>query len=92
MQVLKATLRPADRLWFLPVFYPGGTVNRVVESDDVLADLRAVGVAGRLCDREALPAVIAGEAEQGDLILLMGARDPSLPGLAQDLVKALTTP
>ncbi len=90
VQVLKATLRPEDRLWFLPVFYPGGTVHRVVESDDVVADLVAEGLAVRLCDREALPAAVAGEAQAGDLVLLMGARDPSLPDLARDLLGALT--
>ena len=89
VQVLKATLRAEDRLWFLPVYYPGGTVNRVVESEDVVADLQALGVPARLVTREALPQEVAAEAEPGDLLLLMGARDPSLPALAGQVVAAL---
>ena len=89
VQVLKATLRPEDGLWFLPVFYPGGTVNRLVESDDVVAELQALGVPAKLAPREALPDAVAAEARAGDLVLLMGARDPSLPALAEALVAAL---
>ncbi|HJV90619.1 MAG TPA: L,D-transpeptidase family protein [Holophagaceae bacterium] len=89
VQVLKATLRPEDRLWFLPVFYPGGTVHRTVESDDVVADLRALGVPAHLAPRADLPARVAAEAQAGDLVLLMGARDPSLPELAEELLASL---
>jgi UDP-N-acetylmuramate-alanine ligase len=89
VQVLQATLRPQDRLWFLPVFYPGGTVNRVVESDDVVADLRGLGIPAQLGTRLELPAVLRAEARSGDLVLLMGARDPSLPDLALQLLSQL---
>ncbi|HJV23956.1 MAG TPA: cyanophycin synthetase, partial [Holophagaceae bacterium] len=89
--VLKATLRPQDRLWFLPVYFPGGTVHRSVESEDVVADLQARGIPVRLATRVALPAAVAAEARAGDLVLLMGARDPSLPELAKEMVACLGT-
>jgi UDP-N-acetylmuramate--L-alanine ligase len=84
VEVLRATLRPEDRLWFMEIFYPGGTVTRDISSGDVVADLQARGVKAELApDRQALPALLAQEAKAGDLILLMGARDPSLPEVAR---------
>ncbi|MBI3130615.1 MAG: L,D-transpeptidase family protein [Acidobacteria bacterium] len=91
VQVLKATLRPGDRLWFLPVFYSGGTVNRTVTSAEVVAELQADGVAAQAAERGDLPARIAAEARTGDLVLLMGARDPSLPALAEQLLAGLVS-
>jgi hypothetical protein len=33
---------------------------------------------------------VAAEARRGDLVLVMGARDPSLTGLARDVLAALS--
>jgi UDP-N-acetylmuramate--alanine ligase len=85
-----AELRPADRLWLLEVFYAGGSATRDISSADVVADLRGAGVQARFAaSREALVAELAGAAEAGDLILVMGARDPSLTELARDILDAL---
>ncbi len=86
VDVLVATLRPQDRLWFLEVFYPGGTVNRTITSEAVVAELQTRGVGAQVAaTRAGLCAAIAAEAREGDLVLLMGARDPSLPELARQL-------
>lgn len=90
VEVLVATLRPQDRLWFMDVYYPGGTVNRTCTSGDVVRDLRSRGVAADLgSDRGALGAAIAAEAREGDLVVLMGARDPSLPAFAAQILAGL---
>jgi UDP-N-acetylmuramate--alanine ligase len=39
--------------------------------------------------REALVSSIAHEAKPGDVVLVMGARDPSLTGLARRIVDAI---
>jgi UDP-N-acetylmuramate--alanine ligase len=83
-------LSERDRLWFLEVFYAGGTVSRDISSADVVADLVARGVAAEVAPtREALVAKLAAEARPGDLILVMGARDPSLTDFAQAILAAL---
>ena len=85
-----AELAPHDRLWFLDVFYVGGTASRDISSADVVADLRARGVAAEVAlSREWLVARLAAEAKAGDLILVMGARDPSLTDLAKAILQAL---
>lgn len=83
-------LSARDSLWFLEVFYAGGTVSRDIASADVVADLVARGVAAEVApSREALAARLAAEARPSDLILVMGARDPSLTEFAQSILQSL---
>ena len=85
-----AELGPEDRLWLLEVFYAGGTAVRDISSADVVKDLDAQGVAARFAPtREALVAELAAQARAGDLVLIMGARDPSLTALAGAVLEAL---
>lgn len=84
-------LAPQDRLWFLEVFYAGGTAAREICSTDVVGDLVAAGVAAELApDRAWLAERLALEAKAGDVILVMGARDPSLTDLAHQVLRRLS--
>ncbi|BDU68952.1 hypothetical protein GETHOR_10530 [Geothrix oryzae] len=86
-----AELAPGDRLWFLEVFYAGGTAARDISSAEVVADLAARGVAAEHAPtREWLVDRLVAEAGPGDLILVMGARDPSLTDLAFTLLQGLS--
>ena len=86
----KAALGPQDRLWLLEIFYAGGTATRDISSADVAAQITAQGVQARFApSREALVAALVEAARPGDLVLVMGARDPSLSGLARDILAAL---
>ncbi len=85
-------LGPADRAWWLEVFYAGGTTTRDFSSVDIVADLAAAGLGTRAAfasSRPELVAALAADAQSGDLVLVMGARDPSLTVLARDIVAAL---
>ena len=86
-------LRPQDRLWFLDVFYAGGTAARDISSAEVIADiLPRLGTAEHAPSRDWLVARLAAEARKGDLILVMGARDPSLTELARQILARLAEP
>jgi UDP-N-acetylmuramate--alanine ligase len=85
-------LGPADRAWWLEVFYAGGTTTKDVSSADIVNDLARAGLGERAqfaASREALVAALAREARPGDLVLIMGARDPSLTELARQTVAAI---
>jgi UDP-N-acetylmuramate--alanine ligase len=83
-------LGAGDRLYLLDVFYAGGSAVRDVSSADLAGDLRARGAwAEPVPSRAALVAALAAEARAGDLVLVMGARDPSLTELAQGILAAL---
>jgi UDP-N-acetylmuramate-alanine ligase len=85
-------LGPEDRAWWLEVFYAGGTTTKDFSSADIVADLAAAGPGARAAfaaSREELVAAVAAEARPGDLVLVMGARDPSLTALARAIVAGL---
>ncbi|MBI1797815.1 MAG: hypothetical protein HY076_00290 [Candidatus Eisenbacteria bacterium] len=83
-------LRRDDRLWMLEIFYVGGTATRDFSAADIVAEIAAKGAAAEFApSREWLTARIAAEARPGDLVLVMGARDPSLTDLARGVLAAL---
>nr|WP_275976075.1 L,D-transpeptidase family protein [Geothrix oryzisoli] len=85
-----AELAPLDRLWFLDVFYAGGTASRDISSAEVIAEIAARGVAAEPAPSRAwLAERLAAEARAGDLVLVMGARDPSLSEFAKAILEAL---
>ena len=79
-----------DRLWMLEVFYAGGTATRDFSAADIVAEIGALGVQAEFApSREFLAARIAQEARPGDLVLMMGARDPSLSALARAILASI---
>jgi UDP-N-acetylmuramate--alanine ligase len=85
-----AALRPDDRLWMLEVYYAGGTATRDFSAADIVGEIAERGARAEFApSREWLVARIAGEARPGDLVLVMGARDPSLTDLAGGILAAI---
>jgi UDP-N-acetylmuramate--alanine ligase len=79
-----------DVLWLPEIFYAGGTVTRDISSADIVAGVAEGGRDARFVPRrDDLPAAVAAEARAGDLVLVMGARDPSLTDLGRDILAAL---
>jgi UDP-N-acetylmuramate--alanine ligase len=79
-----------DRLWLLDIFYAGGTAVRDISSLDLVRDIAGHGVACELASsRPELIARLAAEARPDDIILVMGARDPSLSDLARNILSEL---
>jgi UDP-N-acetylmuramate--alanine ligase len=88
---LRASLSRSDVIWLPEIYYAGGTVERDISSADLAAAVRAGDRDARfVADREGLPDAIAAEAEDGDLVLIMGARDPSLTDLGRGILAALS--
>jgi UDP-N-acetylmuramate--alanine ligase len=80
-------------LWLLEIFYAGGTAARDLSSADIAAEIAARGRKAEFASsRAALTDRLAAEARDGDLVLVMGARDPSLTELAKQILAALRQP
>jgi UDP-N-acetylmuramate--alanine ligase len=83
-------IRSTDEVHFLPIYYAGGTVKKDVSSAD-LADL--VSERGVISyapqDRRGLIAGLKQRVNPGDVVILMGARDPTLSLLAQEIKNSL---
>lgn len=87
---IAARMKPDDVLAIPDPAYFGGTVAREVTSADFVADLRARGLDARhIADRAEAAAMLVAEAQEGDRIVVMGARDDTLSLLAQDMVEQL---
>jgi UDP-N-acetylmuramate--alanine ligase len=81
---------PTDKVWLLEIFYAGGTATRDFSSADLVRDIVAKGRDAEFApSREWLVRRIAEVAEPGDLVLVMGARDPSLTTFAREVLAAL---
>jgi UDP-N-acetylmuramate--alanine ligase len=83
----RSLFRDRDSLFLLPIYYAGGTAQKDVSSDDIIQGLGPTAFTARTVrDRDELLANVKEAARAGDCVLLMGARDPSLPGLAERII------
>ena len=83
-------LREQDLLYLPEIYYAGGTAVRDISARDIAEGVASLGRARFFdIDRSALGARMASETRPGDIILVMGARDPSLTALAQGILNSL---
>lgn len=80
-----------DDILLMPeIYYAGGTAVRDVSSADITEDVAAKGKNTRFFERRGdIVPYIAALAKPGDRIVVMGARDDTLPAFAADIVFAL---
>ena len=80
-----------DALYLLPIYYAGGTAQKDISSEDIINSLGPVTFhAEAVKDRDELLARLKTNAKPGDCVLLMGARDPSLPALVKKIVEVIS--
>lgn len=82
-------LEPADKLWLPDIYYVGGTADKTISSADLAGPVAAAGRDARhVPGWDALTAEVVREAKSGDLVLVMGARDPGLTDRAREILRA----
>ena len=89
-ELLPKLLRPQDRFCYAEIFYAGGTVAKDVSSHALTADLPAEMRGVYASDHDAIRQWVLSEAQAGDTVLIMGARDPDLPRLARKVFESLS--
>jgi len=84
-EIAKA-LRLVDEIWMSEIFYAGGTTTKDISSNDLINDLKAKGVAAFFVEnRNDLVTSIRPHLTDNCVLLLMGARDPSLEQFAKQV-------
>ena len=84
------TLRPADEIWMSEIFYAGGTTTKDISAGDLINDLKALGKQAFFVeDRSAFLEVVRPHFTNNCVLLLMGARDPSLVDFAKQIWEQL---
>ena len=90
IEAFSQALRPEDRLWMPEIYYAGGTAVKDISSADLVGPIAGRGKkAYFLAEREDIARAAAREARPGDMILLMGARDPNLSAFARRILNEL---
>ncbi|MBL7767246.1 MAG: UDP-N-acetylmuramate--alanine ligase [Chitinophagaceae bacterium] len=87
---ISASLRPQDEIWMSEIYYAGGTAVKDISAGDLISDLQAKGVKAYFIeDRIALFQKLIPALHAGDVLLLMGARDPGLEKLAKTVYEMI---
>jgi len=80
-------IRATDEVYFLPIYYAGGTVKKDISSGDLADRLgKRTVMAYAPPNRKELIAALKERVKPGDVVILMGARDPTLSSLAQEIM------
>ncbi|MBO7142849.1 MAG: UDP-N-acetylmuramate--alanine ligase, partial [Bacteroidales bacterium] len=80
---------PDDRIIFSKIYYAGGTADQSFSAATFADSLTALGKnALYIENRQDIIPNLRATAQPGDIILLMGARDPSLADFAQKVADA----
>ena len=82
-------LGPADRLCYAPIYDAGGTVQRDISAAELAEDLTGLVACACAADHQGVVDWVTATARADDTVLIMGARDPALGGLARRVCAAL---
>jgi len=84
----RTAFRQNDSLFLLPIYYAGGTAQKDISSEDIIQGLGSVAFSAQaLSGRDELLSKLKATVRSGDCVLIMGARDPSLPALVKKVVE-----
>ncbi len=83
---IAAVLRPADEIWMSEIFYAGGTAVKDISANDLINDIKALGKQAFFVeDRNDLLTELLPHLSGDSVLLLMGARDPSLEQFGKEV-------
>lgn len=83
---ISSAMRPGDEIWMSEIFYAGGTTTKDISAADLVNDLREAGVDAYFVeDRNEIVKAMRPHFTGNTVLLLMGARDPSLEHFASQI-------
>jgi UDP-N-acetylmuramate--alanine ligase len=86
VQEIGQALRPEDEIWMSEIFYAGGTAVKDISANDLVNDLKALDKHAYFVeDRNDFLKAIRPHLTNNCVLLLMGARDPSLEQFAKEV-------
>jgi UDP-N-acetylmuramate--alanine ligase len=87
---IAAALRPQDEIWMSEIFYAGGTAVKDISANDLVNDIKALGKnAFFVDDRDHFLETARPHLSGNSVLLLMGARDPSLETFSKKIFEDL---
>lgn len=90
VEEIAKSLRPSDEVWMSEIFYAGGTTTKDISANDLINDLKDKKANAFFVEkRNDLVKAIRSHLTDNCVLLLMGARDPSLEEFAKQVWKEL---
>ncbi|HEY9364248.1 MAG TPA: Mur ligase domain-containing protein [Chitinophagaceae bacterium] len=87
---IASALRPQDEIWMSEIFYAGGTTTKDISANDLIKDLKAAGKnAFFIEDRTRFLNAVRPHLTSDCVLLIMGARDPSLENFSKSVWQQL---
>lgn len=87
---ISEALRPQDEIWMSEIFYAGGTAVKDISANDLVTDIKASGKnAFFIEDRNGFVEAVRPHLGGNSVLLLMGARDPSLETFSNEVFEKL---
>jgi len=83
---ISSVLRDDDEIWMSEIFYAGGTAEKNISAKELIDDIKALGKnAFFVEDRKDLLTQLKPHLTTNSVLLLMGARDPSLEAFGKQV-------
>ncbi len=90
VEEISQALRPQDEIWMSEIFYAGGTVEKDISANDLIEDIRKENKKAYFVENRAdLMENIRPHLDENTVLLLMGARDPSLEDFCKSVFEEL---
>ena len=90
VEEISKALRPDDEIWMSEIFYAGGTATKDISAAELIEDIKNEGKKAYFVeDRNAFLDKVRPSLSGDAVLLLMGARDPSLERFGKELFEAL---
>ena len=90
VQEIARVLRPEDEIWMSEIFYAGGTAVKDISSDDLVKDIQRLNKKAFFVeDRRNFLQNVKHHLTKNCILLLMGARDPSLEQFGKEVTEQL---
>lgn len=87
---IAGALRPGDEIWMSEIYYAGGTAVKDISANDLINDMKALGKSAYFTEhRDNFLQEVRSHLTGNCVLLLMGARDPSLEQFAKKVWEEL---
>lgn len=90
VEEISYALRPQDEIWMSEIFYAGGTAEKDISANDLVKDIQQKGKNAYFVEnRNDFLETLRPHLSENSVLLLMGARDPSLEEFCKNLFEKL---
>lgn len=90
IQEISSALREKDEIWMSEIYYAGGSATKDISANDLVKGIQNAGKQAFFVeDRKDLLKSMRSHLDSQSVLLLMGARDPSLESFANEFFEEL---